>query len=120
MAHGAQVAADAKGIHGKHELCRRIRRLAVKDSKGRSAPVLERLMSDPELAVMVRLEAARALERFGSPRLLDIAQRLLPSPAEIPALKVPLQELVLRKRNAERRSAVSGLTPMPALTGSRS
>lgn len=113
LSGAGQVAADAQGIHGKHELCRRIRRLAVRDRRGRSAPVLERLLADSDLAVMVRLEAARALQRFGSPRLAAIADELLASPAEIPALKVSLQEVM-------RRSAAPGLTPMPALTVDRS
>lgn len=113
LSDAGRVAVDAQGIHGKHELCRRIRRLALKDRKGRSAAVLERLLADSDLAVMVRLEAARALERFRSPRLHAIVERLLASSAEIPALKGPLQEMA-------RRSDASGLTPMPAFTADKS
>src|SRR5581483_6632151 len=92
LSSAADVAADAEGFHRKQELCRRIRRLSMKDRKRRSAPVLERLLDDTDLAVMVRLEAARALARWGM--VLPAARRLLQSQDEIPSLKTALAVLI--------------------------
>lgn len=96
MASAADVAADAEGFHRKQELCRRIRRLALKDRKRRSAPVLERMLYDADLAVMVRLEAARALARWGL--VGPAARRLLQSEGEIPSLKIALGRLAAEEK----------------------
>ena len=98
LSAAAEVAVDGEAFHSKHELCRRIRRLASKDRKRRSAGLLERMLRDTELAVMVRLEAARALAQWDPALVLPAVERLMESPEEIPSLKKSLSILVARWR----------------------
>jgi hypothetical protein len=88
----ASAAADSEDFHGKQELCRRIRSLSFRDRKRRCKAVFELMLADENLAVMVRLEAARALARWGL--IVPAARRLLRSDAEIPVLKQELTRLV--------------------------
>jgi hypothetical protein len=101
LSYAAAAAADSEDFHGKQELCRRIRRLAMKDRKHRSAGVFERMLNDADLAVMVRLEAARALARWGL--VLPAARRLLESADEIPSLKSALTVLIAGAERAPLR-----------------
>ena len=93
----ADGAADAVEFRRKHELCRRIRRLAHKDRKRRSARLLERLVNDMDLAVMVRLEAARVLAGWDLRLLRPSAARLLASPDEVPSFQSELERLAFSR-----------------------
>jgi hypothetical protein len=115
LSEASEVAEGAPGFRGKHELCRRIRRLAAKDRKARAAPLFERLLRDTELAVMVRLEAARALGRQRPARASAAVAQVLASAGEIPALKSALRELAARWSAQD-----AGRVPMPAVTAERS
>jgi hypothetical protein len=92
LALAASASADSEDFHGKQELCRRIRSLSFRDRKRRCAAVFELMLADDSLAVMVRLEAARALARWGL--VLPAAKRLLNDQGEIPALKAALARLI--------------------------
>jgi len=103
LSQAREVAEGADSFHSKQELCRRIRRLSMKDRKRRSAPLLERMLDDADLAVMVRLEAARALARWGL--VMPAARRLLQSEGEIPSLKSALSVLVADAQPAAVRTS---------------
>jgi len=81
-----------EGFLRRSQLCRRIQALAVKDSRRRSAPLLQRLLADRRTPYIVRVEAARTLARWDVALVHAVAGRIAASRWEDPLLRERLRE----------------------------